>query len=174
MRERPELQDALSDKMKEIASGFCSVRSLAGTEGNFFDTVDDTVFLDQLDSMLLTLHGSEGLEIEDSFKVENKGTACCKVIFEDVKFTWIDTGDLHNKSTRLRSGKVVPDNFFAEIERKWLRFIPTSGPYPIRISWMGDSAWAVDATSSTGTAKYLWGWPHPASETMDDGPGGRF
>ncbi len=159
----------LGDKEVEF---WQSIRELGSDPLNYsFETVEGGVILNLVDSMRLTLNGSEGLEIEDSFKIENKGTACCKVIFEDVKFTWIDTGDLENKRTQLSSGKVVPDSYFAEIERKWLKYIPTSGPYPIRISWIGDSAWEVDATSSTGTAKYLWGWPHPASETMEDGPG---
>jgi RHS repeat-associated protein len=159
LRNRPELQRALSTKMQEIALSLCRGSS---TSGSVSDSLTG-VRLNELASMRMTLHGAERITIQDTYAVENPGTSCCKVTFEDVKFTWVDTGDLHpGVGTELNDGSTIPDDYFLAIRRR-LRWIPTAGSYPIRISWMGASKWEVD--TSAGHSEYQWGWPHPASST---------
>ena len=177
MRERPELQDAFSDKMGEIAKKLCSGNS---TSGSISETIigENNLLpyrLNRLASMRMTLHDPKNaIKIEDRYEVKNPRTKCYEVIFKDVKFTWVDTGELTDyMSTRLDGGVYVPDTYFMELEEKYLKYIPTSGPYPIEISWMVESAWKVHESQYSYVGprvEYLWGWPHPSNEVMQPMP----
>ena len=77
LRNRPELQRALSAKMQEIALNICRGSSPSGAVSDQLTGVR----LNELASMRMTLHGCERITIEDGYTADNLGTTCCKVTF---------------------------------------------------------------------------------------------
>jgi hypothetical protein len=160
LKDRPELQAALNAKMQEVVRKLCQ----GGADSGKVNETLTGVRLNQLASMRMTLHGSHRIDIKDDFTVQGRGTACCRVTFKNLKYTWVDRGDLHpGTQTELDDGSTVDDSFFERLSR----WIPSAGPYDIRITWSADSQWLDDGR----TVQIEWGWP--SSVPVPPG-GGRF
>ncbi len=160
MKDRPELQAALNAKMQEVVRKLCK----GGADSGKVNETLTGVRLNQLASMRMTLHGAQRIEIKDDFTVQGRGTACCRVTFKNLKYTWVDRGDLHpGTKTELDDGSTVDDSFFERLSH----WIPSAGPYDIRITWSADSQWFDDGK----TVQIEWGWP--SSVAVPPG-GGRF
>jgi len=145
MKNRPEIKLAISKKMKSVVKQLCEKTVYSG---NISENVKN-VKLTELDSMRLTLHGCTRIEIKDDFR--SNGYCPCYIAFKNLEFTWVDKGDLHpGTKTELKGGKVIDDSAFKKIEK----FIPTAGPFPIKITWYADSTWRYDTS-----AEIMSGWP---------------
>jgi len=131
--------------MKSVVKQLCEKTVYSG---NISENVKN-VKLTELDSMRLTLHGCTRIEIKDDFR--SNGYCPCYIAFKNLEFTWVDKGDLHpGTKTELKGGKVIDDSAFKKIEK----FIPTAGPFPIKITWYADSTWRYDTS-----AEIMSGWP---------------
>ena len=123
--------------------------------------------LDEHASMRLTLNQPHKITIQGKYTIR-KGTGSNSVIgscfdlveFKNLKFTWHDRGDLHpGVSTELDDSSLVADDEFIDVERQ-ISFLPTVGPFDIRISWKASSEWRIYQEYPL-RAFYRSGWPNP-------------
>ncbi len=150
-----ELNQALAEKMLSKAREICYG---SAQQGSVRDNIGK-VQLEELASLRLTLYGSHCIDIEGVFYARNLGTSCCEVEFSDIKYTWIDKGDLHvGKSTELTGGQVVQDESFSRIASMLSLMFPSTGPFDISISWIDSSVWCVDC--ELGLVAHQSGWPN--------------
>ena len=148
MKKRPELKNALNKKLKSIVRSLCMGSS---DKGKVSDTLTG-VKLHQLASMRMTLHGCHRIDIKGDFLTDGRMQCPCYVNFKNLRFTWVDKGDLHpGTKTELDDGKVVDDSWFKNLAK----YVPTAGPYDIRITWSADSKWLDDGVNMN----CLYGWP---------------
>jgi len=155
MRARPELQEAARAYLCKRAKQY------AGRDGDMaeqpFDGNLGRVLLEELDSMLITLHGTENVPVYGSV-LKGCVNGATVVAFRYLTFEWRDDGDMHvGISTTLTDGTTISDEDFLSID------LGTS--YSISISWISrDSIVKV----CDDTCEFSGDWPPPAStDTLD-------
>jgi RHS repeat-associated protein len=181
MRSRPELQSAARSFFQGLTSEICSRL----TETWEVQETSDTRFrrnaphtkLNQLPSMLLTLHGSQKITVNGYYKrrfrpKRGKSRECeCEVEYKWVTWVWHDTGDLHpGIKTQISQTEMIDDKEFKQVG--------LGQPYPIKIYWPGSSTWRIKDPCyyiGTGNAdvEYVSGWPPPAHSGGDTTKVGR-
>ena len=170
MRDRPELQRYFKKywgkKFEELLK-----RGKTGDSGTISEQVGQggskygEAVLDQLDSMRLTLYGSEGIDVKAKYKITcintcGGGGVSGTIAFSDVKYVWNDHGRLKgrgdlNKSTQMRDGTEMSDQEFLDLK--------IGQPYPIKISWdhrgYKDNGAKLTKTCTEREPWWLNGWP---------------
>lgn len=155
MKKRPELKEALNRKMKSVVKELYEKAVLSGKFSDNFTGVK----LNELASMRMTLHGCHHIDIKDDFR--STGSCPGYITFNNLKYTWVDKGKLHpGTKTELDDGTTIDDSWF----KKLARYIPTAGPFDIKITWSADSKWFCDGT----TTQIVCGWPSSTPSTRKE------
>ena len=138
----------------------------------WFDLDAPHTKLNKLESMRLTLYGSERIQVTGYYTIKcsmREGQPRFTVDYKWVTWTWHDHGDLHGeKWTQLKDGSNVKDADF--------KAVGIGKPFPIRISWTDERAtWRVITTTGakpiTVGAEHVAGWPTASPSSMPSSGG---
>ncbi len=158
MSSRPEIQRDVKAALQKKAEAIVRNQPYKATSGDFHFTIRG-VTLNELDSMLLTLHGAHSFNVMGWFETTcdpNHGDPkITQIAFCDLTFQWLDRGDLHPGVETVTEGgaTTTDDSEFASIG-EWVN----GHPYNIDIRFTAKSSiWTYD--SLTMHASFLSGYP---------------
>ncbi|MEM7039561.1 MAG: hypothetical protein AAF570_21480, partial [Bacteroidota bacterium] len=151
MAGRPEIQEYSDAKFHDLTLGFAKKGNTKSPQ-KFKSQLDHGIALNELESMQFTLHGAHKVTIEGEYEVRDHPKGGKLVILRNMRFEWIDAGDMHpGTKSKTDEGEEVDDK----------EYVGAGSGFPIRIPFYipGETHYQV----VKNWPNRVKGWPYDLS-----------